>query len=321
MLLPNKSLEVIKAFEASMMPLTGIDQPRIEGIPAWSLKRHFRYCTTDNLFCLQTVGYSGVYLADCGDDTELVELENDDDPTLCRYRCPETLRWKSIPRQHTAVLQINERCFRQKVAGLLDIPLDALHEHDTPVLPGFLWRLGQATLDHDFYPHVWLARGLQHEWPAMLQRLQQTRSPTLILSSSAIPEYVQWPSNVTVVSLADAVMKHRSDTVLDKAWLSQMMMGERAAISPTLPVTYDHHHQVLTIVGKPPWAIKGQCQARAIAYLFAQARQQRWAVSAAELLAAAQTRSRTVSALFDGNTEWRNFLHSPRRGYYAFRLH
>ena len=83
-------LDLIDLFERSGQPIADGDGQRLHGVPGWELSRKATLSDRDLAAWTECVGYAGCYPAPCGDEHILVDIEEDSDPGLYRYRCPET---------------------------------------------------------------------------------------------------------------------------------------------------------------------------------------------------------------------------------------
>jgi hypothetical protein len=178
---------------------------------------------------------------------------------------------------------------------------------------------------------VWLVRGLAENVDAVYQSLLDLRLPEqgLILSAGyELPRVIRPPRNYRVAYLKDALVDYSPSPCLDLHYLERVLTSNEDGIKPSaLPV--DFANGVLRIRTKAEtWTIKGDKQARAVAYMFEQAQQDRWELDASEILAAAYSERRTEESrrglkmqdLFNGNAKWREFIANPSKGKYAFIL-
>ncbi len=96
-------LELIGLFEQSSQSITDTDGQRLRGVPGWELSRRTALSANELATWTECVGYAGGYPAPCGDETVMVDLEEDDDPSRYRYRCPETFRLKHVAAPNAAI--------------------------------------------------------------------------------------------------------------------------------------------------------------------------------------------------------------------------
>lgn len=171
--LPTQSLlELIDLFEQSGQPIADGDGQRLHGVPGWELSRKATLSDRDLAAWTKCVGYAGCYPAPCGDEHILVDIEEDSDPRLYRYRCPETFRVKHIPAETAVVRAVTATKFLNYLADLLDIPQALRRGISTAAIDGVLWHLGRMRIGL-LHTDVWLARGLASRIETVFQLFQQ----------------------------------------------------------------------------------------------------------------------------------------------------
>jgi hypothetical protein len=256
-----------------------------------------------------------------------VEIEEDDDPYWVRSRGPNTLRWQRVPVADTEVRQVAEQPFLHAIADLLDIPQVQRAGITAPVIPGVLWALGTARLGDGLHRQVWLVRKLDRYLPEVIAQLESRGSSGLLLSTGkGHSDYIRLPNGIVLCSVSDAIVSHLEETRLDTDWLYRRMLGvAETKVGSDFPVEYDPYRKVLIIRGKTPWVIKGEKHAKAVKYMYEQARKERWELPAKEILAAARDKgqeggSERMSSLFGANIEWEDYIIRVRRGVYSFNV-
>ncbi|MCL6469539.1 MAG: hypothetical protein I4O48_14645, partial [Ralstonia sp.] len=96
-------LELIELFEQSSQSISDTQGQRLRGVPGWGLSRITSLSGRDLETWTECIGYAGGYPAPCGDETIMVDLEEDDDPGRFSYRCPETFRTKYLSVEMASV--------------------------------------------------------------------------------------------------------------------------------------------------------------------------------------------------------------------------
>jgi len=328
--LSTKSLlELTDLFERSRQSLADIDGQRISGVPGWDVARMTSLAPDAMEGWVDCVGYAGSFPAPCGDERVSVDLEEDDDPTRYRYRCPETFRLKYVAATEAAVYAVRPATYLSAVADLLAIPLALRKGIDAPAIDGILWNLGKARIG-PAHTDVWFVRGLA---PSVEGVFRHFHAPTLpdqgliLTSGQPLPEFVRPPKNHRFAALRDVLIDYVTIPTVDMDLLHCILSTPAdGTLRPILPVRFDEYTSKLTIRNKAkPWVIKGERQAAAVKYMFTQAQNGRWWLSPGEILGAAYpdkktARSQRMQNLFSGNTEWEEYIANPERGKFGFRL-
>ena len=326
----NSLLDLLTLFDQSDGPILDGDGNRLFGTPGWAVTS----TTSLDLETLQVwtdrVGYAGSFCVPHGDEMTHVDLHETDDPSSYSYRCPETFRPKRVSADRVAVFDVNTISLLNEIADLLNIAQVHRNGIRAPRIERTLWRLGDARIGPGLTP-VWLVRGLSTHVDKVYQYLLDTRLPEqgLILSAGhQLPRVIRPPRSYRVAYLRDVLVDYSPRPCMDVHYLERVLTSNEDGIKPsTLPV--DFANGVLRVRTKADsWTIKGEKQARAVAYMYAQAQQNRWEVDASELLAAAYPERRTEDSrkglkmqdLFKGNDKWREFIANPSKGKYAFNL-
>lgn len=325
---PQATLDLIRLFEASSGVLAGMDGQRLRGIPAWCLPRLAGQHDAELNAWLNIVGYAGVYESVFDDEPVAVELEEDDDPDFMRYRCPETLRWRRVALDETAVHQVNTHAFLNGAADLLDIPTAQRGGIQKAIIEEVLWKLGDVRLDAGIHVPIYVARSLNRNLDDIVGAMASGNSPAILLScTNNLPDLIRWPEGVVVIPLADVMVTHLEESRIDKARLYKLMAGGQARDQQTsdCPVEYDAFRKVLSIKGKPDWHITGDKQAKVVEYMYQQALNGRWELQANEILTATKIKTSSsgsvrMQSLFKGSLEWEDYIANPSRGRYSFNL-
>lgn len=329
--LSTKSLlDLLALFEQSDGAILDNDGNRLFGIQGCVMSATTGLSQHDLLAWTDRVGYAGTFSVPCGDERAIVELHETEDPSFFGYRCPETFRSKRIKADQVAVISVGSTRLLNEFADLLNIAQVKRAGIESPRIDRTLWRLGEARIGPGFYP-IWLVRGLAANVDAVYQSLLDPRLPEqgLILSAGhELPRMIRPPRNYRVAYLQDALVDYSPIPYLDSHYLERVLTSNEDGIKPSaLPV--DFANGVLRIRTRTePWTIKGDKQARAVAYMFEQAQQNRWELDASEILFAAYPERRTAESrkglrmqdLFSGNDKWREFIANPSKGKYAFNL-
>lgn len=329
--LSTKSLlDLIDLFERSRQSLVDVEGQRLRGVPGWDLARMTRMPPKERDAWLECVGYSGSYPAPCRDEHVPVELEEDDDPSRYRYRCPETFRLKFLETAEAAVYAVRPTAFLGVVADLLDIPKALRKGIDSPSIDGVLWNLGKARVG-PAHTDVWFARGLAQSVEDVFRHFHSPTIPDqglILTSGQPLPEFVRPPRNYRFAAVRQVLVDYVTIPTVDMDLLHRILATPAdGTLRPLLPVHFDEYTKTLTIRSKSnkPWMIKGERQAAAVRYMYEQAMNDRWLLPAGEILGAAYpdkktARSQRMQNLFSGNTEWEDYIANPEKGKYGFRL-
>lgn len=329
---PQTTVNLIDAFEYSGNKILNSVGQTITGIPCRQLSRFFDVpiCQSAQNF-LSTVGYAGSYESIFEDELVQVEIEEDEEPSRVRYRCPETFRLQYLPLEETSVVQVNPDQFLNYIAELLEIESFQRKGIKSPIIRDYLWKLGSARFYNGFYIPVYFVRSINRDLNKIIDSLAAEKTQMILLtSSSLLPERIKWPDGVVVCILKDAVVQHLPETKLDTEWIYKKSIsgGEYSAeMQDDFPVQYDAVRQALSIKGKPDWHIRGAAHAAAVKYMVDQARMGNWELQAKDILVAACTngkigRSRTMDSLFTGNREWDQYIEKVdgKHGKYRLKL-
>jgi hypothetical protein len=322
-------LDLIDLFEQSLQSVSDGDGQRLHGVPGWDISRTTSLSASQLSAWAECIGYAGHYPAIRDDEQIAVELEEDDDPSRYRYRCPQTFRWKHVPAVETAVYCIQSAKFLNLVADLLDIPRALRNGIESPMLNSALWHLGKARIG-GAHTDVWLVRGLAQSADDVFRHFGSQTLPDqgLILSSGvALPDFIRPPGNYRFASLRGVIVLNAPKPCVDIDLLHRILtMPADGTLRPALPVNFDEYTNTLTISSMAkPWGIKGVRQAAAIKYIFLQYRAGRHLLSAKEILAAAYPdkqsgKSQRMQNLFSGNGDWEHYIVNPEKGQYGFNL-
>lgn len=323
-------LDLTDLFDRSIGPVSDADGQRMHGVPGWNVFGHTSLSAQDIAVWTECVGYASSYPAPCGDERLPVDLMEDQDPSRYRYRCPETFRLKHISAVEAAIHAVQPSKFLHAIADLIGIPQALRKGIASPLLDGSLWRLGEARIGAA-HTDIWFVRGLAQSVDEVFRYFHAPTLPEqgLILSSNtALPDFVRPPRNYRFASLRDVIVDYVPDPCLDMDLLHRILATPAdGTLRPLLPVHFDECTSKLIIRTKSnkPWTIKGERQAAAVRYMYQQALNDRWVLSAAEILGAAYSdkktaRSQRMQNLFSGNTEWDDYIANPEKGKYGFRL-
>lgn len=328
--LSTKSLlDLLDLFERSRQPLLDVGGQCLRGVPGWDLARMMSLPPKERDVWLECVGYSGSFPAPWRDEQIPVELEEDDDPSRYRYRCPETFRTKYVAAVDAAVYAVRPAILLGAIADLLAIPQALRKGIDSPAIDEVLWHLGKARIG-PAHTEVWFVRGLAQSVEEVLRHFHAPVLPDqgLILTSGRpLPEFVRPPRNYRFAALRDVLLDYLPTPTVDMDLLHRILTAPAdGRLRPVLPVHFDEYTNTLTIRSKTkPWVIKGERQAAAVRYMYMQALNGRWVLPAREILGAVYpdkkvARSQRIQNLFSGNTELEHYIANPQKGKYAFRL-
>ncbi len=322
-------LELIDLFERSRQSVSGCDGQRLSGAPGWSFLPATSLSEAELSAWTSRVGYASHYPADRGDERVAVELEESEDSSLYRYRCPATFRMKSVSADEVTVYSIDAAKLLHVISDLLAIPQALRKGIEVPALDGVLWLLGKSRIGAA-HTDVWLVRGLAQSVDEVFRHFHSQLLPDqgLILSSNVkLPDFVRPPRNYRFAALRDVLIGHFPEPRFDMDLLHRILTAPSdGTLRPALPVHFDEYTSTLTIRGKAgPWCIKGKRQAAAVKYMFEQFENGRRWLGSDEILAAAfpdkdDGKSRKMQSLFSGNDVWRDYIDNPGKGKYGFRL-
>lgn len=322
-------LDLTGLFEQSRQSVSGGDGQRLRGVLGWDISRTTSLSASQLSAWAECIGYAGHYPAIRDDEPVVVELEEDDDPSRYRYRCPQTFRWKYVAAIEAAVYCVQSVKFLNLVAGLLAIPQALRNGIGSPMLNGTLWNLGKARIGAA-HTDVWLVRGMAQSVDDVFHHFSSPTLPDqgIILSTGvALPAFIRPPRNYRFASLHDIIVPGMPKPCLDMDLLHRILtMPAGGTLRPVLPVNFDEYTKALTIRSKAkPWVIKGERQAAAIKYMFSQFEAGRHSLSAKEILDAAYPdkqsgKSQRMQNLFSGNADWEDYIVNPEKGQYGFNL-
>lgn len=322
-------LDLTDLFDRSSRPISDADGQRMHGVPGWDVFGQTSLSAQEVAVWTECVGYASSYPAPCGEERQPVDLMEDQDPSRYRYRCPETFRLKHIAAAEAAIHAVQPSKFLHAIADLVGIPQALRKGIESPLLDGNLWALGKARIGAA-HTDIWFVRGLASSVDAVFRHFHAPTLPEqgLILSSGmALPDFVRPPRNYRFASIRDVIVDYVLKPSIDMDLLYRTLaMPADGTLRPVLPVHFDEYTKTLTIRTKTkPWVIKGDRQPAAVQYMYEQALNDRWVLSAAEILGAAYSdkktaRSQRMQNLFSGNTEWDDYIANPEKGKYGFRL-
>ena len=324
-------LELLDLFERSSQSLTDAEGQRLRGVPGWDLFPRTSLSARELAEWTECVGYSGCFPAPCGDERVPVELQEDSDPTRYRYRCPETFRKKYVAATEVAVYAVHVPMLLHVVADLVDVPQALRRGIESPAIDGVLWKIGKARIG-PAHTDIWFVCSLASCIDDVFRHLHSQTLPDqgLVLSSGMVPpDFVRPPRNYRFASVHELIVDYLPEPRMDIDLLHRILSSPAdGTLRPVLPVHFDEYTNTntLTIRSKPkPWHIKGDRQAAAVKYLYQQACNDRWTLSANEILKAAfpdkkTFRSLRMQSLFSGNAFWEDYIVSDGNGQYGFRL-
>lgn len=324
--LPMQSLlDLIDLFEQSGQPIADGEGQRLHGVPGWELSRKATLSVRDLDAWTECVGYAACYPAPCGDEHILVDIEEDSDPGLYRYRCPETFRMKHIPAETAVVRAVNSTKFLNYLADLLDIPQALRRGITTAAIDGVLWHLGKTRVEL-VHLDVWLVRGFATRTDDVFRYFEQVTLPDMgiiFTMGPALPRAVRPPKSYRVIPFSDVLARHSSNPLIDTELLHRLMLaapGEAIEHSPA--VRFDEFTSKLHIATRSiePWNVSGPKQAAVAKYLAEQCNKGRQRVSAGEILVAAHgsreaARGKRVQSIFSGNSQWLDYIEHDDAGY------
>ncbi|KVC62679.1 hypothetical protein WI72_09530 [Burkholderia ubonensis] len=329
--LPTHSLlELIDLFEQSSQSITDTEGQRLRGVPGWELSRRTALSAHELATWTECVGYAGGYPAPCGDETVMVDIEEDDDPGQYRYLCPDTFRTRYLPAAIAAVHVVSAAKMLHCVADLLEIPQALRGGIAAPAIEGVLWQLGRTRIA-DAQVDVWLVRDLATQVEQILTHFRQASLPgrgLILTTGQALPEIVSPPRDYRIVPIHDVLVEHAVSPHIDVDLIHRLLLAAPGTrIEKSLPVRFDPYSSTLVIATKSdrPWTIKGQRHIAVVRYLFEQLSNGRRWVPAHEILAAVygaqkSGRSQRMQNLFSGNTVWEDYIANDGDGQYGFNL-
>lgn len=321
------TLKLIEAFDGSTScSLKDISGHPIEGIAHWDLRHYFGKDTIRQWKpWLRQVGFAGVYPSYFDDMPKLVNVTKDEGNY--GYCCLQTFDWLTVPAEKLSVWEVDVNKFLQAIANLFAIP-DHTRRYQRPELPDTLWKVGAIPTSDGAYTGVYLARGLSRHLKRIVEHFNDTgKTGVLLTTSRFVPELIRWPNGLIVKRIEDILDENMEDTVVDQCWLDAMNAKGTAdsASDKCFPVYFDERRNILSIDGKPDWKISGVKHRAVVHYMYRQFKLGRCELKAKELLDSTQSPgqvggSKQISSIFSACDKWREYIGSPRRGYYAFNL-
>lgn len=323
-------LELIDLFEQSSQSITDAEGQRLRGVPGWDLSRRTALSGHDLAIWTECIGYAGCYPAPCGDESVMVDIEEDDESGRYRYRCPETFRKKYLPAEMAAVYAISTKKFLNYLADLLAIPQALRQDIAAPVIDNVLWNLGKMRIA-DALVNVWLARGLAPSVERVFDHFQTASLPEqglIFTTGSALPSIVHPPRNYRIIPISQVVVDNVVNPHIDVDLIHRLLLASPGTrVEKSLPVKFDPYSNTLVIATKShkPWTIKGVKQVAVVRYLFEQYSNGRRWVPAHEILTAVygnkkSGRSQRIQNIFSGNTQWEDYIANDGNGQYGFNL-
>lgn len=329
--LSTKSLlDLINLFERSHQPLVDVEGQVLRGVPGWDLPRMTALSPEALEGWVDCVGYAGSFPAPCGDERIPVDIEEDDDPSRYRYRCPETFRLKYVAATDAAVYAVRPAAFLGAVAELLAIPQALRKGIDAPAIEGVLWNLGTKRIGQ-MHVDVWLGRDLQERYEDVHRHFQAQTLPDrgLILSTGAKLSHLLKPiRDYRVLSFKDVLIEDGKFPAINEELLHRALVGTpEGTPAAKHPVQFDEAEGRLTIATRdvPPWTIRGKKQADVVRFLVEQIHLGRRRVLAKEILdkvygSNSTGRSKRVSEIFKGNTRWQDYIEQDGEGWYGIKV-
>lgn len=328
--LPTSSLrELISLFERAHHLVGDGRGRRVRGLPAWEVTGRSGLSAAELASWTDCAGYAGECPVPWRDEQVLVPLTETDDPSQYEYQCPETFRKKRVAAADVAILAVDEGCFLNGIADLLDIVKATRGGIQVAAVEGMLWKLGQASIANARVD-VWIARGLGTSLGEAFKYFQKSDLPDkglILTTGQALPEFTRSPRAYRVVALGDVLVDDAGSPRIDIDHLHRVLVSAPdQPVEKSLPVQFDKQSGNLVFTTKSPgrWQIKGARQRDVVGYLFEQYCQGRRWVRAAEILTAAYGdrpgRSRRIQDIFSGHPTWREFIASRGRGVYGFNL-
>jgi hypothetical protein len=326
-LAPKASAALIEVVELSTRSIPSLDRGHHEGISSWQLSMTYAPHLDAISPWMIGVGDAGVHEIDTARGRELVELEEDDTSERIRYRSPETYAWKYLNRDQIRVKQVNIGKFLKGLADLLNIPA-ALHSGlKQPLVENFLWSLGPARLPNGIHVEMYFARRVKHQLKPIKKALRKRGSVGLVLSSSRdLPDMMALPPGIQIWPLVDALVPHVEITSVDYSRVEGWVSGRDNVDRENAPVYYDNSTKTLYIAGKKPWSLEASRKhANVVAYMYGQWQMKCYELKQRDILRGSGVLtdsggSPSMSSLFNGRPEWKNYITSPRRGIYIFNL-
>jgi len=317
-------LELIALFEQSNQPIPDADGQRLLGVPGWSLSRTTALSRRDLDTWTECIGYAGGYPAPCGDETVMVDLEEDESGRY-RYRCPETFRSKYVPADLVAVHAVSETRLLNYLADLLGIPQAHRRGITAPAIGGTLWNLGKMRIA-DAQVDVWLVRGLSSSIDRVFDHFRAASLPEqglIFATGQALPDIVPPPRSYRIVPISSILLDYVVRPPVDTDLLHRLLVAPAGSKEEkSLPVRFDPYSNTLVIATRAdkPWTIKGAKQIAVVKYLVEQFENGRTRVSAGDILVAVYgsreaARGKRVPSIFSSNNQWLDYITHDDTGY------
>lgn len=319
-----KLLDLLKIFEACGGGFIDADGKFCRGVPRYLLAKQYGSAGVLLGHWTQVTGYASSMLLECAQGEVEVDLCDTDDPSLYEYWCPETSRYRTVAAHAIEVHTVKESEFLHLIADLVGIPSAKRAEIELAVIPSVLWRLGRIRLGAVWVP-VWLFRG-RARYKSVLEALSRPDAEEmgLILTTSQPPDpAMQTPKGYRFVSIAK-VLKAGDTAELDTTVLGRIL-GTYSPEEVQSHATVQWLNNTLTIpsLGRQ-WRVDGQKQRLAIGFMANQYAKGRTEIPSQEIIAAVypeqERKGKRIGDLFSGSKQSDDFLMSPRKGIYAFKL-
>lgn len=323
-------LELIDLFDRSIHAVADGDGQRLCGVPGWELSGRVALSDGDLAAWTERIGFAGSYLAACGDERVPVEIEEDDDPSRYRYRCPETFRTKYVSAGLVSVSAVNDADLLNYLADLLGVPLAQRRGITAPAIEGVLWYLGKMRIA-DTQVDAWVVRGLSSSTDQVFEYFCTAQLPDqgiIFTTGQSLPDFVLPPRDYRIVPIARALVDHAVKPNIDIDLIHRLLLAPSGTkVEKSLPVRFDKYSSTLVIATKSdkPWAIKGARQIAVVSHLFEQFENGRRWVPAYEILNAVYRqkksgRSQRIQNIFSGNSIWEDYIAGDGKGHYGFNL-
>jgi hypothetical protein len=229
--LSTKSLlDLIELFERSHQPLVAVEGQVLRGVPGWDLPRMTVLSPEALEGWVDCVGYAGSFPAACGDERIPVDIEEDEDPSRYRYRCPETFRLKYVAATDAAVYAVRPAAFLGVVADLLSIPQALRKGVGAPAIDGVLWNLGKARIG-PAHTDVWFVRGLAQSVEDVFRHFHSPTLPDqglILTSGQPLPEFVRPPRNYRFAAVHQVLVDYVTTPTVDMdTWICSNVSWRR----------------------------------------------------------------------------------------------
>ncbi|KVG31429.1 hypothetical protein [Burkholderia diffusa] len=317
-------LELLALFEQSNQPIPDADGQRLLGVPGWSLSRTTALSRRDLDTWTECIGYAGGYPAPCGDETVMVDLEEDESGRY-RYRCPETFRSKYVPADLVAVHAVSDTKLLNYLADLLGIPQAHRRGITMPAIGSTLWNLGKMRIA-DAQVDVWLVRGLSSSIDRVFDHFRAASLPEqglIFTSGQALPDIVPPPRSYRIAPISSVLVDYVVKPQADIDLIHRLLVAPAGSKEEkSRPVRFDPYSNTLVIATRAdkPWTIKGPKQIAVVKYLVEQFENGRTRVSAGDILVAVYgsreaARGKRVPSIFSSNNQWLDYITHDDAGY------